>query len=111
MNSQKILEVIRGEMKPSMGCTEPVAIGLAVSNTCSYLTKPATKLKLKVSSNIFKNAYCVKLPNTSEAGIPLAATLGYLLAKKGNTMEIFSGVNDELIKEAYALIAKDFVSI
>ncbi|MEG2929902.1 MAG: L-serine ammonia-lyase, iron-sulfur-dependent, subunit alpha, partial [Oscillospiraceae bacterium] len=89
----------------------PVAIGLAVSNTCSYLTKPATKLKLKVSSNIFKNAYCVKLPNTSEAGIPLAATLGYLLAKKGNTMEIFSGVNDELIKQAYALIAKDFVSI
>ncbi|MEG1896022.1 MAG: L-serine ammonia-lyase, iron-sulfur-dependent, subunit alpha [Oscillospiraceae bacterium] len=111
MNIEKILQTVHNEMKPSMGCTEPVAIGLAVSNTCQSLTKPATKLKLKVSSNIFKNAYCVKIPNTTEAGIPLAATLGYLLTKQGNTMEIFTGVNGDLVKKAYELIKKQFVEI
>lgn len=111
MDTDKILKMIKAEMKPSMGCTEPVAIGLAVSNTCTNLSNPAKKLKLKISSNIFKNAYCVKIPNTTEAGIPLAATLGYLLTKPNNTMEIFSGVNDELVKEAYALIENNFVEI
>lgn len=111
MDTDKILKMIKAEMKPSMGCTEPVAIGLAVSNTCTYLSQPAKKLTLKISSNIFKNAYCVKIPNTTEAGIPLAATLGYLLTKPNNTMEIFAGVNDNLVKEAYALIEKNFVEI
>lgn len=111
MNVDKILETVHGEMQPSMGCTEPVAIGLAVSNTCRYMTEPATKIKLKVSSNIFKNAYCVKIPNTTEAGIPLAVTLGYLLTKQDNTMEIFAGVNDELVKKSYELIKKEFVEI
>lgn len=111
MDTDKILKMIKAEMKPSMGCTEPVAIGLAVSNTCAHLSHAAKKLKLKISSNIFKNAFCVKIPNTTEAGIPLAATLGYLLTKPNNTMEIFSGVNDNLVKEAYSLIKNDFVEI
>lgn len=111
MNTDKILKMIKSEMKPSMGCTEPVAIGLAVSKTCTYLCQPAKKLKLKISSNIFKNAYCVKIPNTKEAGIPLAATLGYLLTKPDNTMEIFAGVNETLVKKAYELIENNFVEI
>lgn len=111
MDTDKIIKMIKAEMKPSMGCTEPVAIGLAVSNTCTYLAQPAKKLKLRISSNIFKNAYCVKIPNTTEAGIPLAATLGYLLTKPNSTMEIFAGVNDNLVKEAYALIEENFVEI
>lgn len=111
MDNQLLIEYIKSELKPSMGCTEPVAIGLAVSNTCRYLTKPAEKLTLKVSSNIFKNAFCVKIPNTREAGIPLAATLGYLLTKEDNTMEIFAGVNDELVKKAYEMLANGFVEM
>ena len=111
MNTEQLIAYVKSEMKPSMGCTEPVAIGLAVSNTCRYLTKPAEKLVLKVSSNIFKNAFCVKIPNTREAGIPLAATLGYLLTKEDNTMEIFTNVNDELVKKAYELLANNFVEM
>ena len=111
MNNQLLIEYIKSELKPSMGCTEPVAIGLAVSNTCRYLTAPAKKLTLKVSSNIFKNAFCVKIPNTREAGIPLAATLGYLLTKEDNTMEIFAGVNDDLVKKAYEMLGNGFVEM
>ncbi|MEG3006549.1 MAG: L-serine ammonia-lyase, iron-sulfur-dependent, subunit alpha [Oscillospiraceae bacterium] len=111
MKEKNVLDFVKSEMKPSMGCTEPVAIGLAVSNTCQYLQKAATKIKLKLSSNIFKNAYCVKIPNTKEAGIPLAAALGYLLTKQGNTMEIFSGVNDDLVGKAHRLLCDGLIEI
>lgn len=111
MNHQEALRLIRSEMKPSMGCTEPVAVGLAVSNTSARLKGPAEQIRLKMSSNIFKNAFCVKIPNTTRAGIPLAAALGYLLAAPDNTMELFSGVTDQLVEQADKLLAKDFVAL
>ncbi len=111
MNTDKIVALIKAEMKPSMGCTEPVAVGLAVSKTCVYLTKPATHLKLFISSNIFKNAYSVKIPNACKPGIPLAATLGFLLSKPENTMEIFADVNNALVEQAETLIANGFTEI
>ncbi len=106
-----IIKIVKGEMKASMGCTEPVAIGLAVSNTCRYLTSTPKKIKLKVSSNIFKNAYCVKIPNSNETGIPLAVALGYLLADMDNDMEIFAKVTAEKIKQAYNLLSQGLVEV
>ena len=50
MDMKMALEAIRSEMKPSMGCTEPVAIGLAVSRACALLEKPATHLDMVISS-------------------------------------------------------------
>lgn len=109
MNTKDLIHLVKSEIKPSMGCTEPVALGLAVSNTCRYLKNAPTKITAKISSNIFKNAFSVTIPNTTEAGIPLAITLGYLLAKDDNTMEIFSGVTSLLVEKAYALLEQDFV--
>ncbi len=111
MNTQQLIELVRSEIKPSLGCTEPVAVGLAVSNTVIHLDNPPTHIHLRVSSNIFKNAYYVTIPGTHEAGLPLAGTLGFLLAKKGNTMEIFADVNEELIKKAHTYIDKNFVDV
>lgn len=105
------IKLVKSEMKPSLGCTEPVAIGLAVSKTCSYLKNHATKIELKISSNIFKNAYCVKLPNTKESGIELAATLGFLLSKEDNDLEIFKNISFELLKEAKEILKKDFIDL
>ena len=57
MDMNIVFRAIQNEMQPSMGCTEPVAIGLAVSRTCEYLEQPAEGLDMVISSNIFKNAY------------------------------------------------------
>ncbi len=111
MNAHELIDLVKAELVPSLGCTEPVAVGLAVSNTCIHLENEPTHLHLRVSSNIFKNAYFVTIPGTKEAGLPLAASLGYLLAKPENTMEIFANVTPKLIEEAHKLIAKDFVSV
>lgn len=107
----KAIAQMKSEMKPSMGCTEPVAIGLAVSRTCQYLTHQATHLELHISSNIFKNAYSVNIPNAGKSGIPLACALGYLLSQPNDDMEIFSRVTQKMVAEAEKLVAENFVSI
>lgn len=106
-----VLAEIKKEMKPSLGCTEPVAIGLAVSRTCQYLEKPATHLQVQMSSNIFKNAYSVMIPNAGKAGIQLSCALGFLLSKPDNTMEIFSSIQENIVKEADKLVEEGFVEV
>ncbi|WMI82218.1 L-cysteine desulfidase family protein [Anaerotignum sp. MB30-C6] len=111
MEMNIVLERLKSEMKPSMGCTEPVAIGLAVSRTCELLSKPATHLDMTISSNIFKNAYSVQIPNTGTNGIELSCALGHLLSKQGNTMEIFAEIHPEQVEEAKKLVNQGFVSV
>lgn len=111
MDMNIVLDAIKREMKPSMGCTEPVAIGLAVSRTCELLEQPATHLEMIISSNIFKNAYSVQIPNTGTNGIELSCALGFLLSKPGNTMEIFAHILPEQVEEAKKLVKKGFVSV
>ena len=55
MDMNLVINAIKAEMKPSMGCTEPVALALAVSRTCEHLDAPTQKLEMLISSNIFKN--------------------------------------------------------
>ncbi len=111
MDMNIVLNAIKAEMKPSMGCTEPVAIALAVSRTCERLTKPATKLNMIISSNIFKNAYSVQIPNTGTCGIELACVLGCLLSKVGNTMEICADIKPEHVTKAQEMVKSGMVSV
>ncbi|MGN0136579.1 L-serine ammonia-lyase, iron-sulfur-dependent, subunit alpha [Anaerotignum sp.] len=111
MDMNVVINAIKAEMKPSMGCTEPVAIALAVSRTCELLTQPAEKLDMVISSNIFKNAYSVQIPNTGTCGIELACVLGMLLSKPGNTMEICAGIKPEHVAQAQKLVADGFVTV
>lgn len=111
MDMNMIFDALKSEMIPSMGCTEPVAIGLAVSRTCELLQKPATHLDMVISSNIFKNAYSVQIPNAGTNGIALSCVLGHLLSKPGNTMEIFAQIRPEQVLEAKKLEQEGFVTV
>lgn len=111
MDMNLVVKEMKSEMIPSMGCTEPVAIGLAVSRTCELLDKPATHLDMVISSNIFKNAYSVQIPNAGTNGIELSCALGYLLSKKGNTMEIFADIKPEHVVEGQKIVAEGFVTV
>lgn len=111
MDMKLVLDAIKSEMKPSMGCTEPVAIALAVSRTCELLEQPAERLDMVISSNIFKNAYSVQIPNTGTCGIELACVLGFLLSKPGNTMEICADILPEHVTQAQKLVAEGFVTV
>lgn len=111
MLASETIRLIQSEMQPGVGCTEPAAIGLAVSNTCLLLHGEPRRITLRISSNIFKNAYSVKIPNAGKHGVELAAALGALLAKEGNTMEIFAGVTRELTGKAEELVGRGLIRL
>ena len=83
----EIIELIRKEVKPALGCTEPIAVALAVAKAVEILEKEKGltgrldkdfRIEVQVSANILKNGMGVGIPGTGMVGLPIAAALGAL---------------------------------
>ncbi|HAE80029.1 MAG TPA: hypothetical protein DCG70_00475, partial [Lachnoclostridium sp.] len=70
-------EILRAELVPAMGCTEPIAIAYAAAKAAQVLGKKPEHLKITCSGNIIKNVKGVTVPNSGgQKGIETAAVLG-----------------------------------
>ena len=73
-----IKDILRMEVAPALGCTEPAAVALAAAAAASLLPDRAIdSIELWLDPNIYKNGFAVTIPGTDgESGIDLSATLG-----------------------------------
>ena len=75
MNYAQIDALLRKEVIPAIGCTEPVAVSLCVAKACETLGSLPEKIIVALSPNIYKNAMGVGIPNTGMTGLPIAVAL------------------------------------
>ena len=75
MDHQHYLNALRSEIKPALGCTEPIAVALAVAKAREILGQLPEKVELWVSCNILKNAMGVGIPGTGMVGLEIASAL------------------------------------
>ena len=61
---QQYLNILREELRPAMGCTEPIALAYAAAKARQVLGAVPEKIRLFVSGNIIKNVKSVVVPNT-----------------------------------------------
>ena len=74
---QSFVEILREELVPAMGCTEPIAIAYAAAQARAVLGKRPERVRIEVSGNIIKNVKSVVVPHTgSMHGIAAAAAAG-----------------------------------
>lgn len=74
------ITALQDSIQLAKGCTEPVAVALAAANCGQQLGRePVAQIDVAVSANVFKNALAVIVPGTGEAGVPVAAAIGYLV--------------------------------
>lgn len=105
-----ILKTLHEEVKPAMGCTEPVAVALAVAKAKELCLEHALtvdaidRVIIKVSPNIFKNGLTVGIPGTDEVGLIIATALGITSGVSEAGLEIFHSVCARDIQAAHALI-------
>lgn len=99
-----LLEVVKSETIPAVGCTEPVAVALAASTANKYVEGKINSVHISVSNNIYKNGKSVIIPNTNECGLELAAILGIIAGNPDNSMYIFKDIKEEHIKKAKEII-------
>ena len=90
-------EVLKNEVYPAMGCTEPVAVAFAAANAAKLLSGPATEVRVTTDSATYKNGLAVSIPNTSgRKGNLLAAALGALIRRPELGPELFKEITTEI---------------
>lgn len=107
----RLLEAVKGETKPAIGCTEPVAVALAAATARKYLKEDFREVNVKVSKNIFKNGKSVTIPNTHECGIGISAAIGVLCGDSDSGLLVFKNVNDSYVKEAKEMIENNMINV
>ncbi len=93
------LDILKEELIPAMGCTEPAAIAYAGANVNSILAKTneeATEALIEVSGNIVKNVKSVTVPNTCGLkGIEAALAAGIKLGNPDKMLSVLSEIKEE----------------
>lgn len=109
----KINALIRREVVPATGCTEPVAVALCVAYAAHLLGEEESikAITLDLSANMLKNAMGVGIPGTGMIGLPIAICLGAVIKAPKRQLEILDGFADDTLEEAKSLLERDIITI
>lgn len=111
----EIIELIQKEVKPALGCTEPIAVALAVARSCEALAAAgygaAECLDVEVSANILKNGMGVGIPGTGMVGLHIASALGATCGKSEYKLEVLKDIDDRSLAAAKKMVEEGRVKI
>lgn len=116
----EIIELIRKEVKPALGCTEPIAVALAVAKAIEILDEnnglngrldKDFRIEVQVSANILKNGMGVGIPGTGMVGLFIASALGAVCGNSSYGLEVLRDLNDEAIRRAKEIVSGKMVKI
>ena len=103
------LSILREELMPAMGCTEPIAVAYAAALARETLGARPERARINCSANIIKNVKSVTVPNTGGLqGIAAAATAGIVGGTASAKLEVLESVTEENRTEIRKLLAENY---
>ena len=90
---KQIIEILKQEAIPALGCTEPVACALACARCKEELGGIPEMIEVLVSGNIYKNGMGVGIPGSGMTGLPIAAALGATCGKTEYGLQVLKEVS------------------
>ena len=101
--------ILKTELVPALGCTEPIAIAFAAAKARDVLGSFPETIRVEASGNIVKNVQGVTVPNSGGLkGIDVAATLGAVGGDAEIGLEVLSKITEEQIKKTKELVDSGF---
>ena len=110
-DEQKLLAIIERETIPAVGCTEPVAVALAVAQAAVYSEGTLLRIDVEADANIFKNGLRVGIPGCNGVGLLLAAALGYVKKNPEKKLEVLAGLTIRDIEDARSLVERGLIAV
>lgn len=106
-----LTQLIREDMKPALGVTEPGAIAFAAATARTHLGEEVEQISLRLNSGMFKNAFTCGIPGSDEVGNAHAAALGVVAADPGKGLECLEGITEEDEKKARRMVESGQVTV
>lgn len=105
------LNILKHELVPALGCTEPIAIAYASAKAVQVLGEFPDTIEMSCSGNIIKNVKGVTVPNSGGMkGIDVASILGAVGGNADKALEVLEGITPEHIARTKELLAKKICS-
>ena len=111
MENEQIIALIKREVVPAIGCTEPAAVALCTAYATEALGERPERIEVELSGNMLKNAMGVGIPGTGMTGLPVAVALGALIGKSDYQLEVLRDVCPKAVAEARAYLAENRITI
>lgn len=108
---KEIVDLIKREVVPAIGCTEPIAVALCAARASELLGCPPERIEAELSANILKNAMGVGIPGTGMVGLPIAIALGVLIGKSEYGLEVLKDCTEEAVARGRVMTESDAIKI
>lgn len=107
----QFIRAVQEEVKPALGCTEPVSLALACAMAAGELSGEVTRIEAWVSPNLMKNGLGVTVPGTGMVGLPIAAALGATGGNAHAGLEVLKDASVEALTRAKAMLKAGLVQV
>lgn len=108
---KEIIELVKREVVPAIGCTEPAAVALAVAKATELLGETPAHISVGLSGNMLKNAMGVGIPGTGMIGLPIAIALGALVGKSEYGLEVLRDVTPQWVERGRTYIGEGRIEV
>ena len=108
---EKIAQLLKKEVVPAIGCTEPIAVALCVAKAKEILGTIPTRVDVSLSANMLKNAMGVGIPSTDQIGLPISIALGVVIGKSEYGLEVLKDSTPQAVAVANDYIEETNINI
>ncbi|MEX6230702.1 serine dehydratase subunit alpha family protein [Providencia hangzhouensis] len=108
---QYFINAVKQEVKPALGCTEPISLAYAAAKAASFLDGKVTRVCAFVSPNLMKNGMGVTVPGTGMVGLPIAAALGAVGGDAEAGLEVLKSASADAIALSKTMLAQGAITV
>ena len=111
MTKEQMLELLRKDVVPALGCTEPVCVALCAAKAGTVLEDTLESITVEVNPGIYKNAMSAGIPGCTMVGIPWAAAIGANLKNPDQGLQLLADITPQILSSAEKLISSCKVTV
>ena len=110
-NWERLIEIMKQDVVPATGCTEPVSLAFAAATAARELGEPVLSIEARVSANLMKNGMGVMVPGTGRPGLYIAAAVGALGGDPDKGLQVLDGIDDDIVSRGGKMVDDGLVTV
>ena len=111
MKKHQWINLLKQDVVPALGCTEPVCVALCAAHASQQFSKKIDSVTVRTNAGIYKNGMSAGIPHCNHMGLPWAAAIGVCLKNPEKQFRLLEDLSEEILEEASALMASGNVTV